>query len=60
MRRPSLAMEEKVTNSLGKEEIARMKNLCFYTTIDWFITIATFTAVAIEATVLYFHRRLER
>jgi hypothetical protein len=30
------------------------------TTTDWFITVATFTAVAIEATMWYFHRRLER
>jgi hypothetical protein len=38
--------------------IARI--LCAITTIDWLITIATFIAVAIEATVFYFQRRLDR
>ena len=51
---------DELTKNVAKLEAIGSTPEAPNTTTDWFIIIATFTAVAIEAMVLYFHRWLDR
>jgi hypothetical protein len=53
-------MEEGILDIWISRKFGQIDRNFLSTTTDWYTTIATFTAVAIELTVLYFHRRLDR